>query len=1326
VTLCPEEGAALPMWIGRLSDTIYQWEVAEGSVAADGTARKIRQVYLKKVSARAYELDGPAMSWQTDTFEYDVAPGIIDRRANVRTVRIERGDGTGSETTNEYAQDDASRWLFGRLTKSTVVKTGDPVGARSAARRTETRVTGFSYDAATGLLASETAHLGDPQAVTTAYARDMYGNIVTSTITTSGERPRVWRRTLDAYGRFPVALVNPLGHVVRIVSRPTTGLPERRTDENELVTTYMYDGFGRLRTVVPPSGVKKTLEYLDLDQLGDQAAIARLPAAYAMRATTEGLPPVVQILDSKARVLREISNGFSRDGAAFRPVQKDLVYDVAGRLVRSSLPYDRGAKVLWTEMEYDVLSRVVLTRSPDGSITKAQFAGRADGGRVSTLVDPLNRVTRTEINMRNLPIVSTDALKGTVRYAYDAGDRIESIVGPTGAVTRSEYNSVGHRIRTADPDLGTWSYEYNGYGGLTRQTDAKNQVTTIDYDLLGRPTRRVERGATSYWEYDSARRGVGQLAAVRRSDGYVREFYYDTLGRPSASAVTIGGEQFVTRTDLDRYGRRLRTYYPVDAAAGSIVVVNVYDAKGFLVKITNLEGSEAYWQAKSVDEVGRVTVEAYGNGVETKRRFNAERGHLESLQSKGATGGTVLDLTVAYDTVGNLRERVEKVDGIRETFSYDALDRLIGTKRADGTTESYTFDAAGRMRSKSGVGEYSYAVESRDTAAAGGRWQPFHAVLATRSGNVAQKYDYDANGNLVSRPGTRFEYTDDNRLQHLFVDQAHWSRFDYAPDGHRFRQSTRNGAKATETIYAAGYERITEAVGLVPAVPSRRFVRHRYHLVNADGVFATIETSIQYLDPDFDPVTPGTGNTVQKRKVWYLHQDQLTSVVRMTGESGRMVAKFWYDPWGGKRVSKIFDPAGGPAGDRLGDSWTRSFTGHEYLEQFALVHMNGRVYDTRTGMFTSADPVALNGSHTQALGRYRYGLNNPLRYTDPTGYWSWGGALTGAITGFVTGGPAGAGAGFVIGGNDDSRRFVEENWRQVVIVGVAIGVTVVTGGAGGTVAAAILSGMAAGAASGALSAALYGGSFEDVLAGAIKGAVIGGISAGAFYGVGSAFSGEAGAFGGPDSLGAVAGHGVVGGATESAQGGDFWTGFAAAAVTKASGVYGPQFSGTEANIVRAAVVGGTVSTVTGGKFANGALTGAFSYAFNDALHKAIDVEKAVVYLDRNAAECSQGKCARAVREAIEAGGTTLTRPSSGDAKDYGPSLEAAGFTKVPKENYVPLKGDVIVLQPPTGRTSGHIQMWNGTRWESDFKQSTDLYPGPGYRKDKVKYEIYRP
>jgi hypothetical protein len=48
--------------------------------------------------------------------------------------------------------------------------------------------------------------------------------------------------------------------------------------------------------------------------------------------------------------------------------------------------------------------------------------------------------------------------------------------------------------------------------------------------------------------------------------------------------------------------------------------------------------------------------------------------------------------------------------------------------------------------------------------------------------------------------------------------------------------------------------------------------------------------------------------------------------------------------------------------------------------------MSGRVYDPRIARFISADPYTTQPFHSQGLNRYSYVLNNPLAFTDPSGF----------------------------------------------------------------------------------------------------------------------------------------------------------------------------------------------------------------------------------------------------------------------------------------------------------------------------------------------------
>lgn len=121
-----------------------------------------------------------------------------------------------------------------------------------------------------------------------------------------------------------------------------------------------------------------------------------------------------------------------------------------------------------------------------------------------------------------------------------------------------------------------------------------------------------------------------------------------------------------------------------------------------------------------------------------------------------------------------------------------------------------------------------------------------------------------------------------------------------------------------------------------------------------------------------------------------------------------------------------------------------------------------------------------------------------------------------------------------------------------------------------------------------------------------------------------------------------------------------------------------------------------------------------------------DADKATVYLTKHAQSQSQHECARYVRKAIHAGGCpTYIHPAS--AKDYDEFLPKLGFTVISVDNYTPTKGDIIVIKPPQsakGHEHGHIAMYNGEKWISDFVQR-DMYGGNIYRKRGTEYHLFR-
>jgi hypothetical protein len=101
----------------------------------------------------------------------------------------------------------------------------------------------------------------------------------------------------------------------------------------------------------------------------------------------------------------------------------------------------------------------------------------------------------------------------------------------------------------------------------------------------------------------------------------------------------------------------------------------------------------------------------------------------------------------------------------------------------------------------------------------------------------------------------------------------------------------------------------------------------------------------------------------------------------------------------------------------------------------------------------------------------------------------------------------------------------------------------------------------------------------------------------------------------------------------------------------------------------------------------------------------VDKNKLSDWMDAHALSHSIHHCAMYCRLGMEAAGlNTGDRPESGDAGDYGPFLLRHGAQRVPQDSYVPQVGDVVVFDKTDQHPNGHIEMYDGQQWVSDFKQ----------------------
>ena len=115
--------------------------------------------------------------------------------------------------------------------------------------------------------------------------------------------------------------------------------------------------------------------------------------------------------------------------------------------------------------------------------------------------------------------------------------------------------------------------------------------------------------------------------------------------------------------------------------------------------------------------------------------------------------------------------------------------------------------------------------------------------------------------------------------------------------------------------------------------------------------------------------------------MYYVLTDFLGSWHKVISETGTPIEEYSFDPWGRRRNPTNWTYTGVPSSF----TFSRGYTGHEMLDAFGLVNMNGRMYDPVLGRMLSPDNYVSLPEHSQGYNRYTYALNNPLVITDPSG-----------------------------------------------------------------------------------------------------------------------------------------------------------------------------------------------------------------------------------------------------------------------------------------------------------------------------------------------------
>jgi RHS repeat-associated protein len=1169
-------------------------------------------VYPSSVIEYRYELDGGIIGSSTTDTVLDSTYG------NVTSMSITYADGQQQTTSSTYSNlTTGGKWIVGKPLDVTV--THSRPGVISITRRTH-----FDHDSTTGALTAEITEPSTALQVRKDYLRDITGNVIKTTISGPDFATRSSRVVYDVTGRFPRMTENALGHRTRRLMDPFHRQPVWVEDANGLRTYFEYDAFGRKTRERRPDGAVTDVACLKVAGSGAPFNLPNIQTAYRVIEKSTGAPPRAEYFDKYGREVSQHSvNGA---GDLYWGISS---YNAAGALNGKSRPssnrYDDpnflGGDADWSPesdiFSNDVKKRMNYRRTADNSTTRLIHraitpAERTQlqtalgyfnyGQAVEEIKDQLLQ-TITFKNAKEETIAVKDAWGGLVTYKYDAtGNLLET--NALGQVTTMTYDLAGRRLSIKDPNQAQAQVmTYNSLGELISTRNARFQTTTMQYDLLGRIIQRVSPEGTSSWVYDSALgAGIGKLAFSSSDSGCTQSITYDSVGRPVFVRRNIQGEVFDVSTTYDTLGRPDRLTYP-----NGFSVRHQYSAFGRLQRVVDATTLLPYWTAEAYDRWDHVTQSLLGNGVRTTRTYHDLRGWLASITTVDQGNGTIQNLEYERDPFGNLTMRKDLVAAQQEVFSYDALHRLSNST-LNGVLNFYAgYDAKGNVTSRLGLGNYTYAAGN-------------HAVTTIGSGAGAINLGYDGDGN-VTTIGARTLVNASFNKPILLTSGPKVLSLVYGDD-HALVKEVATEGLTSQTTWHLGSLFQKRVYDVNTQTPDVNEIETSCYIMAGSESIAVRQNKVS-----------GAGSTDATA---YLHRDHLGSVTAITSVTGAVLERFSYDAWGKRRHVNGSNAPPIPATSL----WTqRAFTDHLELAAFGLIHMGGRLYDPLIGRMLEVDPVVQSPELSQSFNRYAYVGNNPLSFTDPTGMFrtgigfidntvEWAGgkvsevvnAVTGlaktaydTFTDFVTDVAAGGAKAFQKFG-----KWMENNWRAVVVIAVTVivtaVVTILTCGTGTaatiTLGAAILAGAAGGAAGAATASALSGGNTSDILeagfTGAWKGALTGAVTWGIGAGLGSAgLAGEAAMQGSSTQVvGSLAANGAAGGVSSGissvVNGGRFESGFVSGAIAGLAspfiGEYLPEDVFSRA--ASAAVLGGVTESATGGSFENGAIYGSIQYTIS--------------------------------------------------------------------------------------------------------------------------------
>ena len=606
----------------------------------------------------------------------------------------------------------------------------------------------------------------------------------------------------------------------------------------------------------------------------------------------------------------------------------------------------------------------------------------------------------------------------THRVAYDELGRLVSLTDPSGAVLTQTLDLLSRPLRVDHPDSGTTQFEFDAVGKIVRQEDARGHVLRMTYDGLNRMVAQWDEAdpdnTTVRWIYDRAPgcptdlctnvngRLVTQTWLV---DGLAASetFGYDNRGAILRQRKTVLGHTYDFASRRDNAQRIVSNEYPDSRAINATL-----DGTGQTVTVPGYV-SAVHYAATGIADAITTT-----NGVQSVLTLDGRR-RPQALTVTGPGSEVLLAYDVVRDALGN---PLEVHDGRAEDgtpkgaarFTYDGLYRLTRAeldpdRPSQAETLTYVYDDADRVlsigstagaQSRANVGELVYGE------AAGP-----HAV--TRAGDMT--LGYDPAGNATTRGDLALEWDHLGRLVRATRAGAELLKIGYGPERDRMVKredghvtlyladdfEVRDGTAVTYLDLAGGrLARLEDPsfaeISLSDVAPAAgsdtALISAPDHEITAGDAWLAQGVAAGALSLAAAPVLSDTRvllhasaartlHGLEPRVTW-LHEDLRGNTVAETDDTGALVARSEFYPYGGERHSQ-------------GPTETHNFTGKETDDSTGLAYFGARYQDPWLGRWLSPDPAYQvmasldDDDAAEATCAYGFVGNNPVAKSDADG-----------------------------------------------------------------------------------------------------------------------------------------------------------------------------------------------------------------------------------------------------------------------------------------------------------------------------------------------------